>query len=116
MTIEKTHPLIELDGILESNNYRFVDFGNYEHDDIIPFTFEINYCCNKIGVILRNIDNNFAYNYQYFEEEIPAFVYIDELRIFINHYKRLKNMNYLDNDDLLFPQILTTLEVKITNN
>jgi hypothetical protein len=99
---------------LQRDKYRFVSFQNYEHDDIIPFTFEISFYDNRISVVLRNINDHSIDNCncsrQYFNNEILAFSYINELRKFICLYKDLENIAITNDSDLLPVQVLITFK------
>jgi hypothetical protein len=87
----------ELDKLLRSNGYQFVDLGNYEHPDIIPFTFEICYYDEqKYAVQLRNIDMNWTSKPKQFDLALSAFYYIDNLRKLIKVYHELNRSTLPD--------------------
>lgn len=76
----KSNLLEEVINILEINGYSFIDCGYYEHDDIIPLSFQIGTFDNKICVMLADVDNFLEGDRYYFSDTNKAFRYIEKIR------------------------------------
>lgn len=100
-------PLLQLDHLLKTNGYRFVDFGCYEHDDIFPYCFKVCYD-DGFKISLINENSNIIFTSQIIKYNVDTFNYIDELRKFIKVFNELKNKTYIDNS--LKQQILDTFK------